>query len=179
MQSQFLSIFWQLFPSFMKICHGNRSISLPLRSLPPPTAQPWTHPSAFQQIQTASGVSGVSSLFELYHLYGFDPIKGMTVDSMHLVFNMLKREFLDKLWADLEENINVDVNQRDPAVGGLLLHGDFSDSLKYVNWTTEQRASGVAKTLDSKLGGWKHAELLKSAYVTWSISCSVSMHTNT
>lgn len=87
----------------------------------------------------------------------------MTVDSMHLVFNMLKREFLDKLWADLEENINVGVNQRDPAVGGLLLHGDFSDSLKYVNWTTEQRASGVAKMkhLTDKLGGWKHAEVLK------------------
>lgn len=87
----------------------------------------------------------------------------MTVDRMHLVFNMLKREFLDKLWADLEENINVDVSQRDPAVGELLLHGDFSDSLKYVKWTTEQRASGVAKMkhLTDKLDGWKHAEFLK------------------
>lgn len=116
-----------------------------------------------KQIQIASGVSGVCCLFELYHLYGFDPIKVMTVDRMHLVFNMLKREFLDKLWADLEENINVDVSQRDPAVGELLLHGDFSDSLKYVKWTTEQRASGVAKMkhLTDKLDGWKHAEFLK------------------
>ena len=87
----------------------------------------------------------------------------MNVDRMHLVFNMLKREFLDKLWPNAEENINEDVNDRDPAVGGLLLHGDFSDALKHVKWTTEQRASGVAKMkhLSDKLGGWKHAEFLK------------------
>lgn len=87
----------------------------------------------------------------------------MTVDRMHLVFNMLKREFLDKLWADVEKNINEDVNQRDPDVGGLLPHGDFSDSLKCMKWTTEQRASGVAKLkhLTDKLGSWKQAEFLK------------------
>lgn len=116
-----------------------------------------------KKIQTESGVSGVSCLFELHYLYGFDPINDMTVDRMHLVFNMLKREFLDKLWADVEKNINEDVNQRDPDVGGLLLHGDFSDSLKCMKWTTEQRASGVAKMkhLTDKLGSWKQAEFLK------------------
>ena len=116
-----------------------------------------------KRIQTETGVSGVSCLFELYHLYGFDPINDMTVDRMHLVFNMLKREFLDKLWANAEEKMNEDVNDRDPAVGGLLLHGDFSDALKYVKWTTEQRATGVAKIkqLSDKLGGWKHAEFFK------------------
>lgn len=116
-----------------------------------------------KKIQTETGVSGVSCLFELYHLYGLDPINDMTVDRMHLVFNMLKREFLDKFWANAEENINEEVNQRDSAVGGLLLHGDFSDALKYVKWTTEQRASGVAKMkhLSDKPGGWKDAEFLK------------------
>ena len=116
-----------------------------------------------KKIQTETGVSGVSCLFELFRLYGFDPINDMTVDRMHLVFNMLKREFLDKLWSNAEENINEDVNDRDPAVGGLLVHSDFSEALKYVKWTTEQRASGVAKMkhLSDKLSGWKHEEFLK------------------
>lgn len=29
----------------------------------------------------------------------------MTIDRMHCTFNMLKREFLDKMWADLEVNV--------------------------------------------------------------------------
>lgn len=116
-----------------------------------------------KQIQTKTGVRGICCLFELYYLNGFDPIHDMLVDRMHLVFNMLKREFLDKFWSDFGENVNVDVNERDPHVGGLLLHGDFSDGLKYVRWTAEQKASGVGKLkhLNDKLGGWKHAEFLK------------------
>jgi hypothetical protein len=87
----------------------------------------------------------------------------MLVDRMHLVFNMLKREFIDKFWSNIDENINVEVNDRNPDVGGLLLHGDFSDALKHVKWTKEQKASGVGKLkhLDDSLGGWKHAEFLK------------------
>ena len=73
---------------------------------------------------------------------------------------MLKREFLDKFWLDVGENINVEVNERDPNVGGLLLHGDFSDRLKYVKWTSEQSV-GKLKHLNDKLCSWKHAESLK------------------
>ncbi len=116
-----------------------------------------------KQIQTETGVCGACCLFDLYDLYGFDPIQDMLVDRMHLVFNMLKREFLDKFWSDVGENVNVNVNERTPNVGGLLLHGDFSDALKHVKWTAEQKASGVGKLkhLNDKLGGWKHAEFLK------------------
>lgn len=116
-----------------------------------------------KQIQTETGVCGVCCLFELYDLYGFDPVQDMLVDRMHLVFNMLKREFLEKFWSDIGENINVEVNERDPSDGGLLLHGDFSDAFKYVKWTAEQKASGVGKLkhLNDSLGGWKHAEFLK------------------
>ena len=44
-------------------------------------------------IQTETGVTGRSILLDLYKLYKFDPIKDMTTDKMHLLFNMLKRVF--------------------------------------------------------------------------------------
>jgi hypothetical protein len=35
---------------------------------------------------------------------------------------MLKRELIDKMWADIRENADEEVNARDPEVGGLLDH---------------------------------------------------------
>lgn len=113
-----------------------------------------------QQIQTETGVCGLSILFELHKLYGFDPILDMTVDRMHLTFNMLKREFLSKMWADLGENAGKAINDRDPIAGGLIVHEEFKHALKYVTWTTEEKEKGVAKTtsLTDKLGSWKSNE---------------------
>ncbi len=82
-----------------------------------------------QQIQTETGVSGVSILFRLYKLYKFDPVLDMTIDRMHLTFNMLKREFLEKMWADMGGNDGKPVNDRDPAVGGLLVREEFKHAL--------------------------------------------------
>ncbi|KXJ05893.1 hypothetical protein AC249_AIPGENE27711 [Exaiptasia diaphana] len=105
-----------------------------------------------QQIQVTTGVSGVSILFDLYKLYGFDPVKDMAIDRMHMCFNMLKREFLEKLWRDLGDNSEKD--------GGLLNRDEFGKSLNAVEWTTEDKAAGVArlKSLSDKLGGWKSSE---------------------
>ena len=79
---------------------------------------------------------------------------------MHLTFNMLKREFMDKMWPDLGENTEKEVNHRDPAVGGLLVREEFKDAFEAVKWTSEEMGKGVAKlrTLTDKLGGWKSNE---------------------
>ncbi len=107
-----------------------------------------------QQIQTETGVSGVSILFDLYKLYKFDPVMDMVIDRMHLTFNMLKREFIDKMWADLGENAEKEVNDRDPAVGGLMIRDEFKAAFEAVKWTSEEKGKGVAKirTLTDKLG---------------------------
>ena len=52
-------------------------------------------------LQTESGVTGISILVELFRLYEFDPVRNMVIDRMHLTFNMLKREFMTKIWADI------------------------------------------------------------------------------
>jgi hypothetical protein len=119
-----------------------------------------------QTIQRETGVKGISILFELHKLYGFDPIKDMVIDRMHVCFNMLKREFIDKIWADIGENSGKEVNDRDQAVGGLVDRHDFAEALTFVNWTTDQRASGVArlKSLTDHLGGWKTAEFNKYVF---------------
>ena len=116
-----------------------------------------------QAIRRATGVTGKTILLELHKLYKFDPIKDMVTDKMHLSFNMLKKEFLDKMWCDAGENAARPVEQRDPEVGGLLIRTELKDNLEKVLWTKEQRASGVAKIecLSEKLGGWKSDEYLK------------------
>lgn len=84
----------------------------------------------------------------------------MVIDRMHLVFNVLKREFISKIWPELGDNFERPINDRDPEVGGLIDRPDFSNAIGYINWTTEQKASGVSrlKNLTDKLGGWKSAE---------------------
>lgn len=98
-----------------------------------------------KRLQTESGVSGVSILFELHALYGFNPIKDLVIDRMHLTFNMLKREFMDHIWLDIEEN------------------ADFQMALGAVAWPKEEMASGVARLrqLTDKLGSWKSNEFKK------------------
>ena len=113
-----------------------------------------------QELKTSTGVCGVSILFDLHKLYKFDPIKDMTIDRMHVTFNMLKKEFQEKMWADLKDNAEKTVNDRIPEDGGLLVRDDFSSALQCVPWTTEEKEKGVArmKTLTDKLGGWKSNE---------------------
>ncbi len=105
-------------------------------------------------------MSGISILFELYYLYEFNPAHDLVVDRMHLTFNMLKREFIDKIWADVNNNAQTDVNARDPDVGGLIDHNDFGIALNHVSWPKEEREKGVAKlrSLTDKLGTWKSNE---------------------
>ena len=116
-----------------------------------------------KEIQLETGIRGVSILFKLYKLYKFDPIRDMVIDRMHLSFNMLKREFLDKMWSEMGTNSSKPVNERDPSEGGLLFHDEFQSALNMVEWTREQRASGSAsvKCLTDKLGGWKSDQFLK------------------
>ena len=116
-----------------------------------------------QTLQRDSGVGGVSILFTLHRLYGFDPVNDMVVDRMHLCFNLLKKEFLDKLWPDLNDNADLPVNERMPESGGLLNGGDFGKALEAVKWCREEKARGVArlKSLTDKLGSWKSDEFVK------------------
>ncbi|CAB3982717.1 Hypothetical predicted protein [Paramuricea clavata] len=117
-----------------------------------------------QQLQAATGVSGVSILFQLYKLYQFNPVLDMSIDRMHLTFNMLKREFIDKMWADIRENADEEVNARDPEVGGLLDHEEFKHALECINWTKEEKEKGVGgiRSLTDKLGSWKSNEFKSS-----------------
>lgn len=112
------------------------------------------------EIQRETGVCGKSILFELYRLYGFDPVHDMVIDRMHNTFNMLKKEFLEKMWPELGDNEGLPVNERSPDNGGLLNRGDFSKAITAVRWTTEEYQKGVArlKSLTDKLGGWKSNE---------------------
>ena len=114
-------------------------------------------------IQAESGVCGESKLFELYDLYGFDPVLDMTIDRMHMCSNLLKRDFLEKIWPDLLDNAQLPPNLRNPEQGGLIFRDEFERALKKVKWTREQIASGVAsvRCLTDKLGGWKTDEYLK------------------
>lgn len=84
----------------------------------------------------------------------------MTIDRMHVVFNMLKKEFLEKMWADLGENAVREVNDRVPNDGGLLVREELKQALGSVEWTCEEKEKGVARlnTLTDKLGGWKSNE---------------------
>ena len=96
-------------------------------------------------------------------MYKFDPVKDVVIDRMHLCFNTLKKEFLTYMWADMGENAEREVNERDPSVGGLVSRNRFGMSLAHVKWTKQQKASGVpnAKSLTDRLGGWKANEYLK------------------
>ena len=87
----------------------------------------------------------------------------MVVDRMHLIFNMLKREFIDQMWIDLGNNSEKPINDRDPAVEGLINREEFGVALNAVHWPKEERASGVArlKSLTDKLGSWKTNEFKK------------------
>ena len=116
-----------------------------------------------KRIQTETGVCGVSVLFKLFKLYGFNPVEDMVIDRMHLCFNMLKREVLEKIWADLGENLGKEINNRDPSQGGLIDREEFKAALEEVKWTREQKASGCPKitSLSDKLGGWKSDDYLK------------------
>ena len=116
-----------------------------------------------QKLQRESGVSGVSILFTLHKLYGFDPVNDMVIDRMHLCFNLLRKEFIDKIWPDLGDNAAVSVNERIPTAGGLIDRGSFGEALEAVQWTREEKAKGVAKlkSLTDKLGSWKSDEFVK------------------
>ena len=85
--------------------------------------------NARQQIQTQTGVCGRTILLELFNLYKFDPVNDILIDKMHLSFNMLKKEFTEKMWSDLKDNENLPPNQRNPASGGLLSRADLETNL--------------------------------------------------
>ena len=116
-----------------------------------------------KELITETGVTGLTILFNLSKLYDFDPIRDMVIDRMHVVFNMLKREFVDHFWADMGENAELPVNSRDPKFGGLVNRDVFASALNTVNWPKEEKASGVArvKSLTDKMGGWKSNDYKK------------------
>lgn len=116
-----------------------------------------------QRLQKESGVSGVTILYTLHKLYGFDPVHDMVIDRMHLCFNLLRKEFIDKIWPDIWGNADVSVTDRTPAAGGLVERGAFGKALDAVQWTREEKARGVAKlkSLTDKLGSWKSDEFVK------------------
>ena len=55
----------------------------------------------------------------------------------------------------MNENAGREVNERDPAIGGLVAHRDYKDRLKKVNWTKKNK-----RPVD-KLGEWKANEYIK------------------
>lgn len=115
------------------------------------------------KLQRESGVSGVSILYTLHKLYGFDPVNDMVIDRMHFCFNLLRKEFIDKIWPDVAGNADVPINDRTPTAGGLVDRDMFEKALNAVRWTREEKARGVArlKSLTDKLGSWKSDEFVK------------------
>ena len=87
----------------------------------------------------------------------------MMMDRMHLSFNMLKHEFLEKMWINMRDNSSKPVNERNPEDGGLVVHEELQCALHIVEWTREQKARGSAsvKCLTDKLGGWKSDQYIK------------------
>ena len=79
--------------------------------------------------------------FQLSTPCRFDPIKDVVVHGMHLTFNLIKKDFWLYSWPEMNENAE-EINDRDPAVGGLVARGDFKDRRKEVKWTTKRTASG-------------------------------------
>lgn len=116
-----------------------------------------------KRVQTETGLSGLTVLTDLHKLYAFDPVRDMVIDRMHVAFNMLKREFVERIWADMGENADQPVNNRDPNVGGLVNRNEFASALNAVAWPREEKASGVArvKSLTDKMGGWKSNDYKK------------------
>ena len=102
-------------------------------------------------------------MFKLYDLYGFDPVNDMTVDRMHMNFNMLKRELSSHIMTDMKENSSKSINDRDPDVGGLIHKEDFERGLNAVCWTVEQRESGIPtySSFKDTLGSWKTDQYVK------------------
>ena len=115
------------------------------------------------RLQRESGVSGVSILYTLHKLYGFDPVNDMEIDRMHLCFNLLPKEFINKIWPDVADNADVPINDRTPMAGGLVDRDSFAEALNAMKWTREEKAKGVArlKSLTDKLGSWKSDEFVK------------------
>ena len=76
---------------------------------------------------------------------------------------MLKKEFVERMWADSGENAGTEVNDRDPTIGGLLDREEFRHALQSVNCTREEKEKGVArmKTQTDKPGSWKSNEFKK------------------
>ena len=58
-------------------------------------------------------------------MYLFDRIKDIIINRMHLLFNMLKREFLEKMWIDIRETSSKPVNERNPEDCGLVVHEEL------------------------------------------------------
>ena len=115
------------------------------------------------EIRLTTGVCGLGVLTELSSLYDFDPVRDVVIDRMHLCFNLLKKELQTYIWAELGENRERGVNERNPKDGGLICRNAFKEALEKVKWTKQQRATGVpnSKSLTDKLGGWKANEYLK------------------
>ena len=69
----------------------------------------------------------------------FDLVNDMVIDRMQLCFNLLHKEFIDKIWPDVADTADVLISDRTPTTGGLVDRDSFADALNAVKWTREEK----------------------------------------
>lgn len=73
-------------------------------------------------------------------IYRFDRVKDLVIDAMHAaVLNLLRRELEDDIFGDMGPNAALEIEDRDPVLGGVLRRNDLIAALSKVNWTNELR----------------------------------------
>ena len=88
-------------------------------------------------------------------LCGFDPVNDLSIDTMHVVLNLVRSE-LEKLLTCTDANDSVSVNRT-----------KLASALRYVPWTSELKdgripaITGASDPTD--LGHWKTEEFVKFA----------------
>eukprot|EP00731_Ephydatia_muelleri_P006898 Em0003g1146a len=120
-----------------------------------------------KRMSKETGVTGECIFYRLYDLCGFDPVNDLIIDAMHaMILNMVKTELEVHLLADLGPNADLPIEERTPALGGLLDRKMLADALQRMEWTTEMKDGRIPRLNlqyhgKGKLGHWKSEELGK------------------
>ena len=103
------------------------------------------------------GITGVCIFYKWYSLCGFDPVNDLSIDTMHVVLNLVRSE-LEKLLTCTDANNSVLVDRT-----------KLASALRYVPWTSELKDGRIPAITGGSdpthLGHWKTEEFVKFALV--------------
>lgn len=126
-------------------------------------------PAQRKALVKKTGVTGETSFYRLFDLCQFNPVYDHVIDAMHAVSINLIRTELTKILQPMGNNQAVlDIEQRDPKIGGVLNKNSLSKALANINWTSELkdgRVPHIYESASSLLGFWKAEECSKFALV--------------